>query len=604
MGERYPGQEADGAVNVEENRKLRAALNPCKSQLWVKTPCLPGTRTKVLSELALWARDNSHEAPRVFWIHGVAGCGKSAVAVTISQCLNDSRRLSGTFFCKREEEERRNPFRLLGSLAYYFASSNRSFKVALLELCEGNDVVAEKDLHLMAERWLKTPLTRTKYVETDAPVVFVIDALDECASNADIGKILIRVASIARWIKLIVTSRHPPNYYGAQTESQNHVRSYDLFEDDATADIQAYILDEVQHGTLASIRSQLTDARLNGLASRSRSIFIWIYTAMEFIGGGSTNDDKVRRLEIVVHSPPGGATDTGIYAIYATVLDDASQASDSAGQTVCWIVGTLLIASDKSPLSIGALHAFLPPSLNVSFRELVTIILRLKPVLMLTPASMPEAYGHVGWSELPGPDHSTEKSLEALANYIITAYHISFLDYCSSPSLRFPQSEEIGNQYWTNPSILHRNMAIGCLEIMGRGARQDTNSESTASGLRFNICDLESSHVPNSEVDNLKDRVAMNISSQLQYSCKYWVDHLNRSTDGEADANEIDSNHAVIRTMLGGFLHTERSFFWLEVMSLVGCIGMARNALIEFCNNWKETVRHSCLVTILILTDY
>ena len=45
--------------------------------------CLKGTREAVLGEIELWA--NGFDKPPVFWLDGLAGTGKSAIAQTIAE---------------------------------------------------------------------------------------------------------------------------------------------------------------------------------------------------------------------------------------------------------------------------------------------------------------------------------------------------------------------------------------------------------------------------------------------------------------------------------------------------------------------------------------
>ncbi|KAG2346470.1 hypothetical protein BDR05DRAFT_997446 [Suillus weaverae] len=48
--------------------------------------CLPGTREDILSEIKCWIRSTGKDVPRVLWLSGTAGKGKSAIAHTIANC--------------------------------------------------------------------------------------------------------------------------------------------------------------------------------------------------------------------------------------------------------------------------------------------------------------------------------------------------------------------------------------------------------------------------------------------------------------------------------------------------------------------------------------
>jgi adenylylsulfate kinase-like enzyme len=45
--------------------------------------CLEGTRTAVLQEIEAWEVDGQDTS--IYWLKGVAGCGKTAIAQTVAE---------------------------------------------------------------------------------------------------------------------------------------------------------------------------------------------------------------------------------------------------------------------------------------------------------------------------------------------------------------------------------------------------------------------------------------------------------------------------------------------------------------------------------------
>ncbi|CAE6491005.1 unnamed protein product [Rhizoctonia solani] len=74
--------------------------------------------------------------------------------------------------------------------------------------------------------------------------------------------------------------------------------------------------------------------------------------------------------------------------------------------------------------------------------------------------------------------------------------------------------------------------------------------------LRFNICDLFSSFVPDKEVECLQDKIKAKISPTLGYACRFWANHL---------ALAMQSN--VLLALLDELLRN-RLLFWMEVLCL------------------------------------
>jgi hypothetical protein len=85
--------------------------------------------------------------------------------------------------------------------------------------------------------------------------------------------------------------------------------------------------------------------------------------------------------------------------------------------------------------------------------------------------------------------------------------------------------------------------------------------------LRFNICRLEDSHIRNSDVHKLSERITTYISPQLSYSSRFWADHL----DVAVFDNEILEDIRLV-------VHS-KFLYWLEVLSVLQETAIATNAL-------------------------
>ncbi|KAG2158585.1 uncharacterized protein EDB93DRAFT_554165 [Suillus bovinus] len=66
--------------------------------------CLQGTRTEILSEITDWVNSTGDNVPRVLWLSGPAGKGKSAIAHTIAKWFNDVGGLGSCYSFDRQRE--------------------------------------------------------------------------------------------------------------------------------------------------------------------------------------------------------------------------------------------------------------------------------------------------------------------------------------------------------------------------------------------------------------------------------------------------------------------------------------------------------------------
>jgi hypothetical protein len=126
--------------------------------------------------------------------------------------------------------------------------------------------------------------------------------------------------------------------------------------------------------------------------------------------------------------------------------------------------------------------------------------------------------------------------------------HASFADYLTDAtrSAAEPWSIDVETD--------HQLLALGCLQIL--------NSQ-----LKFNICSLEDSHCLNADVPDIHHRVALNVPPHLNYSSLFWFHHVgNRPID------------TTVLNRMRQFL-SENLLYWLEVLSLLGQVPIARKGL-------------------------
>lgn len=139
----------------------------------------------------------------------------------------------------------------------------------------------------------------------------------------------------------------------------------------------------------------------------------------------------------------------------------------------------------------------------------------------------------------------------------IRVRHWSILEFLTGPSC--PQSFRV--------DLRQANVELSryCLTIMMKE-------------LRFNICELETSCLPNSKIKDLANRVQRNISDALQYGCFHWSSHL---------CFDLVPTTKEVSELLNTFFTSEIPLYWLEVLSIMGNTPATITALrqIKECNN-------------------
>ena len=140
-----------------------------------------GSRVIILREIEHWIDDFT--SPPIFWLNGAAGSGKTTIASSVSSLVsaNPATLLCGSFFCSRSAGllARRDVRCIVPTLSQLLARQSTDFSHALADELARDPDVLHKHVRFQVEKLLFTPLLALK--DSVPPLVFVIDALDECA---------------------------------------------------------------------------------------------------------------------------------------------------------------------------------------------------------------------------------------------------------------------------------------------------------------------------------------------------------------------------------------------------------------------------------------
>src|ERR1700683_1558654 len=82
--------------------------------------CLPGTRVPIIQVIREWITNPSADSS-VFWLHGLAGSGKSTLMTTVAHIFMESGQLGAFLFFDRDSSERNDPKLVIRTLAYQLA---------------------------------------------------------------------------------------------------------------------------------------------------------------------------------------------------------------------------------------------------------------------------------------------------------------------------------------------------------------------------------------------------------------------------------------------------------------------------------------------------
>ncbi|KAH8104178.1 hypothetical protein DFH11DRAFT_1520190, partial [Phellopilus nigrolimitatus] len=520
-----------------EDQLLRQLHHARNAYYSAEEACLKGTRQKLLEQVKHWASSDS----KLFWLHGFAGSGKSAVANSVADMFHSQRLLLGCFFCHRDDPECHNPVNLIPTLAYHLSKWHRQYRKEVLSVLQGQDeMLLAKDVDWQFDLLIRKPfISLEKSAEVPPePLIIVIDALDECGDSVQsrilLTRCIARLADAAPWLKVFLTSKHCLEIQQVLTQSHTiqfqevniHTGVVDTKKD--ILEYTRFCAENLPIPQSCRLLKQEEVVILAGKAMKTPGCFSWIKSIFEFDADKPDTLADVRRL-LGEHD---GSPESELNDFYASKIHAAHRGDLKALPITQAILCTLFVMSRYRPLPITALVEFLPSLPEggyLSESALARFISNLYPVL---------------YSQ----------------NGAIQIYHPSFLDLIGQ--------ELYSTQFRIDPVQFKTDIALECLHIM-------------LSGLKFNICQLKTSYLPNSAIPDLEDKISEHISQGLQYSCLSWMYHISSS-------NLDFKGNLAVQNLVQKFICGPSALFWLEILSLMGEVKSGIEALTQCIDYFKE----------------
>jgi len=481
----------------------------------------------VLDEIEQWVND--FEKPSVYWLNGLAGTGKSAIAQTIAERMSEGGKLGASFFCSRDFEERSDPYLIFPTLAVQLARKYTRFRSIFVPLVQSDPGIAYESPYHQMDKLIVQPLK-----EATISTVIVIDALDECKddeSDSAILSVLGRLVSEIPKVKFFLTGRPDPRIKkGFRLPLLKKVTDIFFLHDVESGLVDSDIRLFLKQSLLEIADGWPTEEQLDLLCERAGGLFVYAVATVKFIQNGSPEE----RLDLLLQPLKNGAHEgkakfktgfkkhTTLDSLYVTILQEAFNDSED-DPTIRSVVGAVVLALNPLPPSAIA------TLLGFKIKEVLRVLSSVHSLLTLQ-------------EDIDKP---------------VQFFHKSFPDFiidparCANPRFRVCLPDQ------------HKELLIGCLELMNRS-------------LEPNMCKLPDG-VMNSEVDDLKEKTKQYIHLALEYACRSWHKHLVDTTP---------AHRPEITPTLHCFLEG-KFIFWLEVLSVLGAAREAVNAL-EAAARWLD----------------
>ncbi|CAE6428090.1 unnamed protein product, partial [Rhizoctonia solani] len=446
--------------------------------------CTPNTRVKILKEAMDWTR--KPDAAKIYWMNGMAGTGKTTIAYTLCEQLEESKQLGACFFCSRVLSDCQNVIKIVPSIAYQLARFSNPYQKELCKVLSNNPDVAKREISVQFEKLIVGPLLKVKdTIPND--VIIVIDALDECSDTRGTQLVLdlLFKHTTGLPVKFFVASRPEPSISSRVNSAKDIYRFvlhlHDVAESLVQEDIHTYLKDELKH-----IKVKPDD--IERLTVRAGCLFIFAATVVRYIEPYDTTVIHGERLATILgaRAQTEGKAYRELDELYLAILSQALLSTKGGEGEMRYLVLQTIIGA-REPLDIPALTELTD---HQSEETVQLALLPLQSVLRVAEDTR-----------------------------VVSALHASFPD--------FMLSADRSRKFYCDMSKQNTYMATRCFEIMRRS-------------LRFNICNLETSSQFDQDVSDLQTRVQERISSGVSYAARYWGDHLYGANFSSALVNMLD----------------------------------------------------------------
>ncbi|KAI0026712.1 hypothetical protein K488DRAFT_65028 [Vararia minispora EC-137] len=485
--------------------------------------CLPSTRHRILDDLSTWVNDA--DGARVCLLVGFAGTGKSAIAHSLGLRFHALRRLGCFFAFDRNFQGDRHPESVLSTIAHELAGWNASFKHALAAALRDDSTLAHT-VDITAQ-WNGLIMEPAKRVQFFGPILIIIDAFDESgpvdlSSRSRLLKHLLHdVHSLPPNFRILLTSRPEGDVRRALGDKAlgDKFRAVDALilspdDVDVEADIDAY----VHHWLRPQYTGEqaLSESQLSQIVQKAGGLFQWAATACRVIlqdpRGLSLRECFEERIDSVLKF--GSSLDD----LYASILNDIFSNNPTVMSRFQSIMAQVLCTSE--PLPATTLQSIRSHA-SVGEKDDVMLVVRHMGALL---------------SGVGGPTSP------------IRPLHTSFRDFLTTRGR--------SGIWHVIPEDGDSIMLLGLVRALNEG-------------LRFNICNIETSYLQNSQIPNLQWRIRSSVpSSILLYAGSYLNDHMHSPSSGFADLLPP------LRELL-----CDKLLLWLELLSVLNAVRTAPSIL-------------------------
>ncbi|QRV88163.1 WD40 repeat protein [Ceratobasidium sp. AG-Ba] len=427
---------------------VHASFNPNRG-------CIEGTRVRAIEDIMNWSLDFKSNQ-KLLWIYGFAGLGKSAIATSVCELLEERNILAASFFCKRDNADLRDARCLLNTIVYGLAMRHKGYKQAVAKAIQEDPQICSTHIQRRYLSLIERPLQGIDNDKEVKELIIVLDALDETTKDEHRSSLLAclrNICDLAPWLKIIITSRPDKDIEDAFKREDKLIARRDIAAENATEDIHTFVQWRMTGIAKAKHRSMWPEDKIQNLVTCANGLFVWAETACKFIEAGFRADARLEQVLQMRHLTGEVNPFVGLDELYKTSIGAVLKDDGEDNKTIVRLcIGAIVVTSTRTPLPIRDLEKLLSTQIEPGI--LRTIVKSLSSVI----------YEHGG----PGGP--------------VRVFHPSFEDYITDQTR--------SSEYYVDTTLYNTTIAalasmLGLQNLTGNSAMDESYSEYANDVYRF-----------------------------------------------------------------------------------------------------------------------
>ncbi|KAI1457972.1 hypothetical protein F4805DRAFT_152247 [Annulohypoxylon moriforme] len=523
-------------------------------------PCLRGTQRRILNDIRDWVEDPEGEL--IFWLRGMAGTGKTSVALTVAEALSNGEPFTdegrpprnaffgASFFFQQGDTTRNSTRNLFPTIARYLAATLPDLKPYIIYSIKEHLGIESKSAQQQLDHLIIKPLLMLgKQMFPSTRLVVIIDALDECEQADELLGMMATLASLSQvQLRILITSRGDDHILRSFKNRLGGLHraiplgkiKVKLEDEEINDDITFYLTKRLAEiaKTYGVPQNCIDAADIKRLSEKADGLFIYAATACRFLESPNFRNSEFRRvcLDLIFDDDMESTPLQKVDEIYMKALslrkiaDGPKKYAQKLFIRIAKVLGFITIF-------------FVPVSVST-----------LTKLLGFEAEMVDDALGRL---------HSVV-NVPQDRNSSLGLVHLSFRDFLLN------EERSKGMPFQIKEMPLHQAVFESCLKLMSDDLHQD-------------MCRLTLPGSLTSEVS--LSQLEVYVPQYLRYACRYWVHHLAKLDKIRQEEVGLMDNGKIHEFLSKNFL------YWLETM---GLIGEASNAvlIVDHLKTLIDPVKH------------